>query len=293
MTLASLVDLGIKSSAAIMLVGLGLTAFPGDATSLFRAPVKLGLSMLAMMLIVPLFGIVVAHTFELEPAVAIAVVALSVSPVPPFWMNRTRRVGGAEAYAVSLFVASSMLALPLIPIALSILESIFSIQLRTPAAAIVSLTLGWIVVPIGIGIAIGRLAPRAASRWAGVLSKIGISLLVVSAAPMLVKSWPDLSSVVGDGTMLTMVAFSVVGLIAGYVLGGPTEEERSVLALAAASRHPGVALALAQANFPHQKLIPAAIILYLLVSGTVCLSFLWWRRHHLRRDEQAAVVVWR
>ena len=42
-----------------------------------------------------------------------------------------------------------------------------------------------------------------------------------------------------------------------------------MLALATASRHPALALAIAHANFPEQKLAAPAVLLYLIVSGIV------------------------
>ena len=71
------------------------------------------------------------------------------------------------------------------------------------------------------------------------------------------------------------------GLAAGHLLGGPQSEDRTALALSTSSRHPAVALAMASANFPDQKLIPAAILLYLIVNAIVSLPYLAWRRHRL------------
>ena len=55
----------------------------------------------------------------------------------------------------------------------------------------------------------------------------------------------------------------------GYLFGGPDPEHRSVLAQATASRHPGLAVAIAHANFPEQKLVVPAVVLYLIISMVV------------------------
>ena len=77
---------------------------------------------------------------------------------------------------------------------------------------------------------------------------------------------------------VAIVAFSLAGLAAGHLLGGPDPDDRVVLALATASRHPGVALAIASANFPGQKLVPVAVLLYLIVSAIVSIPYLTGRR---------------
>jgi len=51
-----------------------------------------------------------------------------------------------------------------------------------------------------------------------------------------------------------------------------------VLALTVSSRHPGVAGAIASANFPHQTQVLSAIFLYLLVNAAVSLPYAMWRR---------------
>jgi BASS family bile acid:Na+ symporter len=72
------------------------------------------------------------------------------------------------------------------------------------------------------------------------------------------------------------VVFALVGLAAGHLLGGPDPENRIVLALSTATRHPGIAIAIAAANFPDQKAAPAAVLLYLIVSALVAKPYLTW-----------------
>jgi BASS family bile acid:Na+ symporter len=49
-----------------------------------------------------------------------------------------------------------------------------------------------------------------------------------------------------------------------------------VLALATASRHPAVAMAIAHANFPQQRLAGAAVFLYLILGGILSALYLSW-----------------
>jgi hypothetical protein len=80
-------------------------------------------------------------------------------------------------------------------------------------------------------------------------------LLVAGVVPILFTKWPEIVSVIGNGTLAAFVAFIVVGLVTGHLLGGPQATDRTVLALSTAARHPGVALPIAAANFPNQKLV--------------------------------------
>ncbi len=61
----------------------------------------------------------------------------------------------------------------------------------------------------------------------------------------------------------------------------PTETQYVYTALATAARHPGVAIAIASANFPDQKLAPAAILLYLVLSAILSFPYVMWRKRHV------------
>jgi BASS family bile acid:Na+ symporter len=65
------------------------------------------------------------------------------------------------------------------------------------------------------------------------------------------------------------------------MIGGPPAGERSVLALATASRHPGVALGITQLVFPGEKAVTAAVLLYLIVSVLVTAPYVAWRKKSL------------
>jgi BASS family bile acid:Na+ symporter len=83
-------------------------------------------------------------------------------------------------------------------------------------------------------------------------------------------------SLLGNGTAAALAGFVLVGLAIGHALGGPVPENRTSLAIATATRHPGVALLLARANFPEEQLVVPAVLLYLLVNAVVAIPYLLW-----------------
>ena len=62
------------------------------------------------------------------------------------------------------------------------------------------------------------------------------------------------------------------------MLGGPTREHRIVLAMSTASRHPGVAIALAAANYPQAHAVPGLIVIYLLLGIVATLVYMKWQQ---------------
>ncbi|HEY2379280.1 MAG TPA: hypothetical protein VGH98_25080 [Gemmatimonadaceae bacterium] len=291
MPLAQLILLGTKLSIIITVLGLALSTARGDATSLFREPARLASSMIAMLLIMPIFAILLARTFDLDAPVKIALIALSVSPVPPIWPKRSIQAGGEASYTIGLLVASAIGSIVIIPIAVAIIQNIFSVPLHASVAAVSNVALMTVLAPLFIGIEIRRLWPRFAHRVASQVVKAGFTVLVLCALPLLFKLLPALAALIGDGTLLIMIAFVLVGLGAGHLLGGPTDNDRMVLALASATRHPAIALTIATANFPNEKLVPAAVILYLLVSVIVTTPYLKWSKRHAEERHRPIMAL--
>ena len=274
MSLEALIPMVLKTSIFLTVLGLGLRASVHDVVSLARDRSRLVRSMVATIVIMLIVAALLALSFDLNPAVKIALVALSISPVPPLWPKRTLKAGGDESFTLGLLVATAALSIITIPIAVEVFQRVFGIPLRMSADVIARTVLVTILLPLFLGITVRQLVPSFARDTATAISSTGTALLVAGVIPLLIKLWPATTSLIGDGTLAAMTAFVVIGLAAGHFLGGPARESRAVLALACASRHPAIAIAIAQVNFPSQRLVPAAIVLYLLVNAVVSTAYL-------------------
>jgi BASS family bile acid:Na+ symporter len=138
-----------------------------------------------------------------------------------------------------------------------------------------------------LGILVHSFAPELASRVSGLTARVGNLTLLAAAIPLVFFAWRPIATLIGNGTLLAMIAFAAIALVTGYALGGPDPAERSTLALATASRHPGLAIALAAATFPgERKLEVAAILLYVLISILVAFPYVAWRKRRLARSAE-------
>jgi BASS family bile acid:Na+ symporter len=269
MNLHALILILLKASIFLTVFALGLQATFADATFLFRHPRLLIRGFLSMNVIMPLLALLLVMTFHLAPEVKIALVALSVSPVPPIFPKKALKAGGEENYTIGLLVATVVLSIVAIPITMEIFEMVTGVPLHVSALSVASIVFTTVLAPLLGGIVLRALASSFADR---VVKPIGIlagALLIIGALPALFALIrTNLQFLVG-GTLLSFVAFAVIGYIVGRLFGGPDPENRSVLAMATASRHPALALAIAHANFPQQRLVGPTVILYLIVSGVV------------------------
>jgi BASS family bile acid:Na+ symporter len=284
MTVAQLILLALKLSIIVMVFALGLKTAPSDWAWLLRRPGLLARSLLAMNVIMPAFAIAVVELMRLKHPVAVALIALSLSPVPPLLPRKQAKAGGAAPYAADLLAIAAALSVLWIPIAMAIVERIAHVPLEVAPWSVAKLIALMVLIPLLAGTLTGVYARGLADRIGPMLSRAAGIVLAIGLVLILFKFWRAALGMVGDGTLVALIGFIVAGLIVGHLLGGPDKDGRSVLALASASRHPGIAATIARLNFPDERAVPAAILLYLVLVGLVSLPYIRWRK---RRSDAA------
>jgi bile acid:Na+ symporter, BASS family len=274
MTLATLAPLMMQASIVLTVTALGLRARRGDVQSLLADRGRLARSLLSMHVVMPLLAVALAVAFDLHPAVEVALVALAVSPVPPLLPKKELKAGGRGSYAVGLLVVSAVLAVVTVPAAVALVGPEVGDPRHLSPNAVARLVATTVLVPLAAGIVIRGLAPGFANR--AVKPAVSLSTLLFSAAALLVvaASLRSILALMGNGTLLAIAVFSATGLATGHVLGGPAREDRVVLALSTASRHPGVAIAAGAALAPGETRMLAAVVLYLVVGGVLSAAYL-------------------
>jgi predicted Na+-dependent transporter len=284
MSLARIIMLALQTSIFLLVFSFGLQATWKDATSLFRRPATLARAFFSMNVIMPVFAAALAGAFHLNVATKIALVLLAVSPVPPVLPRRQLKVGGTSSYVHGLLTEMSLLSIVVAPTAIEILGRVFSQNIHVGPVAVAAVDVKTILLPLGLGILVHSQAPGLAEKLSRPLGRFANLFLLAAAVPLLLFSWRNMIGLMGNGTLLAMIAFCVVGVAVGHWLGGPDPGERTTLALATACRHPGLAITIAASIFPEQrKLVAAAILLYLVVSTVVLLPYSAWSKRRLAR----------
>jgi bile acid:Na+ symporter, BASS family len=274
MTLETLSLLLIKASLFALVAAIGMVSTWREATSLLRSPGLLVRSVLSMQVLLPIIAFLLATRLPLHPGVKIAIVLLSLSPVPPALPGKEIKAGGSHAFAVSLLVVSAVLAIAVIPASLRILSDVTTLTLGIAPMAIAKLVATSILVPLAVGLLISTVRLELGRRLAPLVTKIGVVCLVLGIIPPIVAMLPAMRMLIGDGTLAVCAVLCLAALLIGHLLGGPVPGDRTVLALSTSMRHPAMAIALAKANFAHEPLVVPAILLYLLVAVVVRLPYL-------------------
>jgi BASS family bile acid:Na+ symporter len=245
-----------------------------------RRPGLLARSLTAMFVRMPAVAIALARFFDFKRVVEIALIALSISPVPPLLPQREGQAGGRRPYALGLMALLALLSIALVPAVLQVLNHLAHRRLDLGPFAVAKAVFTTALAPLAGGMIVQRLLPdivrlrRAVNRVAWVLLLVGIGFLLAA-------SFPAIRALVGNGTLLAMTAFITAALAIGHVLGGPDPDHSVVLALSNACRHPSIAIAIGSANFPDQQ-FGATVLLYAIMNASLCIPYVVWQRRRIR-----------
>ena len=157
---------------------------------------------------------------------AIALVALAVSPLPPLLPNRGEKAGGRADYGLSLVFILAVLGVPMIAISAVIMEGLFGRDYVVAPWSIGRLLILSILMPLVAGMAVARISPSTARRLSGPIEKAQRWLLPIAMIALLISAAPHMVSLIGNHT-LTAVGIFVVGTFAvGHLLGDRTAATR-------------------------------------------------------------------
>jgi len=278
MNMLQLIGLAIQASLIVIVFCVALNTRQGDLLSLLRRPGLLLRSVLAMNVLLPVIAVLLAMGLGLNRQVEIALIALAVSPVPPILPNKQIKAGSSASYAVALLAWSAIVAIVMIPASIEVLQWIFKRPLEVPASLVLKAVGISVLAPLLAGVVVRQLAPAIAARIARPLSTLASILLIAAFVPVLIVAWPELRAQIGNFTVVAIVVLVLAGLLIGHLLGGPAAGDRTALALSTASRHPGVAIAVATAVAPGDKEVIAAVLLAFLVSIVATMPYTRWRQ---------------
>lgn len=270
--------LALKLSVLTIVFSLGLKTNARDVLYLLTRPSLLLRSILAMNIVMLAFALVVILIIPMAMPVKIALIALALSPVPPILPSKQTKAGGTPAYSVSLLVCSAIVSIVMIPMALSFVGHIFDEHYGVDVGKLIIIILMSIILPLCLGFAVRFVATSMADKMARPVGLLAMALLILSALPIAYSAGIVLWQLVGNGVVIFLLLFSVLGLAVGHRLGGPDDDDRTVLALATATRHPAIALALATFNFPEEKTTLAVMLWHLVFAILVSIPYIRWRK---------------
>lgn len=290
MDLNQLISLTFQFSIFATVFGFGLKVTTEDVLYVIRRQAPLARSLFAMFVVMPVVAAALAYLFGFKHAVEIALVALAISPLPSLIPKRLVKAGGEAPYALALLATVALLSVVIVPPLVALLSRIFGRPFTPSEWHVVGIIAIFALLPLAAGMAFRRLWPAQADRIEEPVLLVGGIVLRLAALALLVTSWGAIWTLIGDGTVIAIAVFIVVGLVAGHLLGGRDADGRTTLAIATASRHPAIALSIAAANSSEEGLLGASILLYLLLNAIIGVPYTLWRQKQ-HADAAAAAAI--
>ncbi|MCP3462204.1 MULTISPECIES: bile acid:sodium symporter family protein [unclassified Bradyrhizobium] len=277
MSVLALIGFALTASIFLAVLAVGMRVAPADLRYLFSRPSLLLRSLVAMNLLAPIIAVLVCKMFSLHPAVTVALVTLAVAPVGSLFSQGMLPLvaPGNAAYARGLFFASIVLSVVLTPLTVELMQVLLGGDLHVNPLSVAQVVISSVLLPLGIGLAIGQWWP-AATRWNSALQTVSTAVLAICNVVLLIFVWSRLGLVIQEGTLTAIAIMTLGGLAVGHFLGGPGEDDRTVLAFATVSRHPGVAIVVA--GLMDQPLAPIGVLLAVIVSEIVVVPYQLWRK---------------
>ena len=275
MDAAAIINILDMVSVALGIAAIGLQSTLGLGLSFVRAdPVGATRSMLAMFMAVPAFVLAVIWILPLERSVALALLALSVSPMPPLLAIKEKAIGGMDDYVTGTLLLAPLAALVAIPLFVWLAQGVFGRPSSDNLSTVMHIFVVTVAAPMLLGMLVNRFGPNTAAKLAQPLKVLGTGLLVIATIAILIVSFPATRDAVGNGTVLVIVAIAAFGLFAGHMAGGPQLGNQRALALICSQRHPGVAMAIAVSAFPDEAQASlGAMALYVIISAFIAVPY--------------------
>ena len=278
MDLANLLLPAAVGSIVLLVLSIGLSAPYGSVRAGLANRGSMSRAMLAMFVAMPAFTLLITWLLPLEPAARVALLAISVSPMPPILPQKQQKLGGETDYALAIMVLGCIAALLAAPVLIVVAGLLFGRSAGFDFAGALMPMLITVIVPLFLGIGLTKLlTPAAASRVAKLAKSAGTAVLLISLLALYAGAWSGIFAALRSPTLLAIGLMGVFGLAAGHWLGGPEAGNRRALAVATASRHPGVALGIAMGTtLVDQQPVVAVVLLQLVVALLLSFPYARW-----------------
>jgi BASS family bile acid:Na+ symporter len=237
----------------VYMLSVMLETTHGEIVTMLKDRHRMGLALLANLVVVPILSFVLVRLLDLRPEIRIGVMMLAISPGGLFALQFARVSKGNRVFAVALVIVLCVSAILITPLVAHWLFPRAGAEVG-PFAWIVSLFLLLVAAPLLAGRALQRQFPELApklGRWLGLLS---IAIFIIAALLSGRFKNPAIKALGTDG-IVAIVVLTVVCWVVGWTLGGPEIRNRKVLAISTAMRNFGICVPLAVYYFPGTEVL--------------------------------------
>jgi BASS family bile acid:Na+ symporter len=260
-----------------MMLTLGMGASLGNVSRVMVDWRLLIGAAIANYALVPAAAVGLLLLFQAKPMVAVGFLIAAVCPGAPFGPPFTAIARGNVTTAVGLMIVLAGSSALLAPLLLRIVIPLTAGNqpISVSAGKMIGLLLGAQLLPLCLGLALRRFLPTYAAKGqkpmsmlSTVLNLITFGLIVFVQFRMLLEIRP--MAYVG------MFALVLAGVVAGWLLGGSGNGNRTAMAMVTSVRNVGVTTVVATGSFAGTAAVTAAAAFAVFQTFVMALIALFW-----------------
>jgi BASS family bile acid:Na+ symporter len=241
--------------------GIGLTAAE-VAGSLRRVRLAAG-AVLANFVVAPAVAYGLTRLLPLAEPHAVGLILLGGAAGAPFLPKLAAVARGDVAFSVGLMLLLMVGSVGFMPVALPLLIP----GLEADPWPLLRPLLLTMLLPLAAGMAVRRAAAGWAAAVRSGVERVSTVSMVAAVGLLVAQNAGPMLATLGSGAALTAVLFVGLCTAAGYALGGPGRETRSVLGVGTGQRNVAAALVVATQNFTDPGVV--VMILVSTLAGLV------------------------
>jgi BASS family bile acid:Na+ symporter len=266
----------------LVMLSIGLRVSGGEILDVLRERTLFIRTLLANCVLIPGIGLLLVKIFPLTPDATVGILLLAAIPGTPVALQFTRMSKARLAFAAVMTFVLSLVSVAITPLAVEVMPEIAQRSER-PLLNLTLTILLYITSPLCVGLWVARRAPKIAPR-------LVLPLEILATIAFLFLMWETrlarreaLYAIAGRGSILAMFLLLIISMLFGWLIGGPDQESRRVLATATGMRSVIVVLYVARYCFPGTNIYMIPIVyLSLMVPANLLFhaAFMGWQKLH-------------
>lgn len=265
-------------------IGLGMSVRPAQVVDSLRRRGLVTRMVLLDLLLVPVAMWVCVRWLALDDGLATGLLLVAFAAAGPLAIKLAHLAGGDVAFAVGIVIVLEVANVLVVPLWASQLGLVSTAAV---AIEIVRTLLLLVLLPLTLGLFVGRRWPARAPGWAPVAARVSSVGLVVVVCVIVGRDIDVVISAIETGAALASVVVVALALLGGWLFGGPLRATRVTASMASGVRANGVALAIATTAFADRPEVAVGVVTAGLVSIVVPTLVAGW----FARSAPAAVAM--
>lgn len=244
--------------SSMLAMGTGLTV--GEIVAALRNHRLIMVALLANFVLMPLGALTLAKVLWLDEPLGVGLLLLGCSAGAPFLPKLAQLSRGNLPFAVGSMVLLMIITVGYLPIVLPLLLPEVTVNPAKIAQSLIVLML----LPLGIGLFVKARHGRLSARVKPFLDRLSSISLVLLILLISIVNFDKVLQVFGTRGILAGLLFIAFGCLMGWLLGGPGDDTRRVLALGTGQRNIAAALVVGSQSFTDQGVTVMVVVVAII-----------------------------